>query len=213
MATLSGFTRPSDPIDSVTMATTISSALGKTVTVEVTPTDILVTGVTLISGDSATAQTAITSYFYPFMQSGLLTADNPDMSANRHDRGITEYAAYNADTTVAGLSNKVQSGSTIATGAWPILRKATTNASGVATIYLTVDGTSGTVAVFNTIYEDGIVAMPVGANNYNVTSCVISGDRKSMAVTLSQIKTVLTLLTYSATADAGIEVRAAIWGK
>lgn len=211
--TLSGFIRPSDPIDSATMASAISTALGKTVTVEVSLTDVLVTGSSVVSGDFTATQAAITAYFFPFMQSGLLSADNPDMSANRHNRGITGYAAYNADTAVAALANKAQSGSTIVTSAWPILRKATTNASGVATIYLTVDGTSGTAAAFSTIYEDGIVAMPVGANNYNVTSCVISGDRKSMAVTLSQIKTVLTLLTYSATADAGIEVRAAIWGK
>lgn len=214
MATLSGFTRPSDPIDSLTMASAISTAISKTVTVEVTLTDVLVTGASLVSGDTSAVQTAITAYFYPFMQSGILTADNPDMSANRHNRGITEYAAYNADTTVASLANKVQSGSTVATGAWAILRKASTNSSGVATIYLTTDGTSGTGAAFSTVYEDGIIVMPIGsASNYQVVSVVLSGDKKSIAVTVNQLGSVVLGLVNVTSAASGVEVRAAVWGK
>lgn len=213
MPTQSGFARPTDPINAVDMATQISTAIGKTVTCEITPTDVLVTGATISGGDTSAIQIAMTAYFYSFFQYGAPLVDNPDMSSSRHDKGITEHAAYMADSAVASIPNKVHSGSTIDTGAWPILRKATTNGSGVATIYLTTDGTSGTAAAFATIYEDGIVAMPVGANNYNVTGVVISGDKKTMAVTCSQIKTVLGLLTFSSTADAGIEVRAAVWGK
>lgn len=214
MATRSGFIRPSDPINAVDMAANISTAIGKTVTCEVTLTDILVTGTGLSSADDSAIQVAITAYSFAYLQYGAVISDNPDMSGNRHDRGVTEHAAYMADTNVASVSNKVQSsGSTIITGAWPILRKATTNSSGVAVIYLTTDGTSGTGAAFSTVYEDGIVVMGVGAANYNPTTIVISGDKKTCTVTLNQIKSVLGLLSYNATADAGVEVRAAVWGK
>lgn len=214
MATLSGFTRPSDPINAADLLAQISTALGKTVdTLVITPTDIQVTGSTIVSGDQTSAQTAVTTYFYNYTQYGVPVSDNPDMSANNHGGGVTQHAAYMADTAVANLSNKVQTGSTVATGAWAILRKATTNSSGVATIYLTTDGTSGTAAAFETVYEDGIVCMPVGADNYQVTSCVLSGDKKSIAVTLNKIANLLGVLTFSTTAGAGVEVRAAVWGK
>lgn len=128
--------------------------------------------------------------------------------------GVTSHAALMADTAVAALSNKVHSGSTIDTGAWPILRKASTNSSGVATIYLTADGTSGTAAAFTTVYEDGIIVMPVGAaNNYQVASVVLSGDKKSIAITVNTLSTVVLSLVTVTTAAAGVEVRGAIWGK
>lgn len=213
MATLSGFTRPSDPINAVDIATAISTAIGKTVGVVVTPTDLEVTGTTLVVGDTSAVQVAITAYFYAYLQYGAPMADNPDMSTNRHNYGISEHAAYMADSAVANLSNKVQVGAGLATGAWAYLAKASTNSSGVATVYLTSDGTSGGTAVFATVYEDGVVAMPVGSDNYQITSCVLAGDKKSIAVTLNKISTVLGLLTLSTTAGAGIEVRAAVWGK
>lgn len=128
--------------------------------------------------------------------------------------GVTSHAALTADTAVAALSNKVHSGSTIDTGAWPILRKASTNSSGVATIYLTADGTSGTAAAFATVYEDGIVAMPVGsASNYQIVSIVLSGDKKSIAVTVNQLGSVVLGLVNVTSAASGVEVRAAVWGK
>jgi len=53
----------------------------------------------------------------------------------------------------------------------------------------------------------------VGAANYNPTSIVISSDRKTLTVTMNQIKTVLGLLSFNATADAGVVVQGTIWGK
>lgn len=213
MATLTGFTRPSDPIDSAQMASDISTAVGSTVSCIVTPTDIQVTGTSISESNRTAIQAAMTAYYYRFLQYGAELVDNPDMSTARHNRGISEYATFMADTSVANLANKVQSGSTIATGAWAILRKASTNSSGVATIYLTTDGTSGTAAAFSTVYEDGIVAMAVGPDNYQVTSCVLAGDKKSIAVTLNRISSVLGVITLASTAGAGVEVRAAVWGK
>lgn len=128
---------------------------------------------------------------------------------------ITAHAALTADTAVEAKINKSHStGSTINTGTWPILRKATTNSSGVATIYLTIDGTSGTAAEFSTVYEDGIIVMPVGtANNYQVASVVLSGDKKSIAVTVNTLSVVALGLVTLTTAPTGVEVRGAIWGK
>lgn len=214
--TLSGFIRPSDPIDSAAIASAISTALSKTVSVVVTSTDVLVTGngSTLILGDGTVTQTAITAYYYPYTQIGLQVADNQDMSASRHDKAITEHAAYNADVAVAALANRIQSGSSVETGAWAILRKASTNSSGVATIYLTTDGTSGAGAAFSTVYEDGIIVMPIGSgSNYQTVSVVLSGDKKSIAVTVNQLGSVVLGLVNVTSAAAGVEVRAAVWGK
>lgn len=108
---------------------------------------------------------------------------------------------------------KEYTASGIQSGGFPILRKASTNSSGVATIYLTDTNLSSGAALFATVFEDGIVAMPVGANNYQVTGVVLSGDKKSIAVSLNQISSVLGILTLSSTAGSGVEVRAAIWGK
>lgn len=139
--------------------------------------------------------------------------DDGDMATASTTLASSQRASYAADLLVASQANKVQSGSSVVTGAWAILRKASTNSSGVATIYLTTDGTSGTGAAFGTVYEDGIVAMPVGPDNYQVTSCVLSGDKKSIAVTLNKISSILGVITLSSTAGAGVEVRAAVWGK
>lgn len=127
--------------------------------------------------------------------------------------GVTSHAALTADLTVAALDNKSQNSSGVVTGSWVYLGKASTNSSGVATVYLTSDGTSGGTAAFSTVYEDGIIAMAVGADNYQVTSCVLAGDKKSLAVTLNYIRPVLGVLTLSSTAPAGVEVRTSIWGK
>lgn len=197
------------------MGSTISTAIGKTVTVVVTPTDVQVTGATVSESDRTAIQAAMTAYIFPFLQYGAPISDNPDMSGDRHDRGVTEHAAYVSDLVAYNAANRAQgSGSTVTTGAWPILRKATTNSSGVATIYLTTDGTSGTSAAFSsTVLEDGIQATPVGAANYNATSLTVSGDKKTLTVVLNQIKTVLGLLTFNSTADSGVEVRTVTWGK
>lgn len=146
--------------------------------------------------------------------SNNLTPDSDGtMTANSDSVVATQKASRTADVAVAALANKSQIATGTNTGSWAYLAKASTNSSGVATIYMTSDGTSGGTASFGTVYEDGIVAMPVGTDNYQVTSCVLAGDKKSIAVTLNKIANVLGLLTFSTTAGAGVEVRAAIWGK
>lgn len=145
--------------------------------------------------------------------SAYLSTDGT-MTANSDSLVATQKASRTADFAVAALTNKVQSGSTVDTTAWPILRKASTNSSGVATIYLTTDGTSGTAAAFSTVYEDGIVVMPIGSSsNYQVVSVVLSGDKKSIAVTVNQLGSVVLGLVNVTSAASGVEVRAAVWGK
>lgn len=218
MPTLTGFTRPSDPINAVDMGIAISTAIGKTVTCVVTQTDIQVTGSTISGADTSNIQAAMTAYFYAYLQYGAPISDNPTMSGTQHGRGVTEAVAYVGDlaalTLATAASNKVQSGSTVETGAWPILRKASTNSSGVATIYLTTDGTSGTAAAFSTVYEDGIVVMPIGSSsNYQVVSLVLDASKKFITVTVNQLGSVVLGLVNVTSAAAGVEVRAAVWGK
>lgn len=150
----------------------------------------------------------------PVFQASPNQLSNSVPMADDSSFGVTSHAALTADTTVLASINRVQSGSSVDTGAWPILRKASTNSAGVATIYLTSDGTSGTSAVFSTVYEDGIVAMPIGSSsNYQVVSVVLSGDKKSIAVTVNQLGSVVLGLVNVTSAASGVEVRAAVWGK
>lgn len=148
-----------------------------------------------------------------FSPTNVTLSDTVPMADNS-SFGVTSHAALLADSTVLASINRVQNTSSVDTGAWPILRKANTNSSGIATIYLTLDGTSGTAAAFSSVYEDGIIVMPVGtANNYQVATVVLSGDKKSIAVTVNTLSTVLLGLVSLTNAPSGVEVRAAVWGK
>lgn len=144
---------------------------------------------------------------------GMVLLDSPDMLTDDHDKASTVHLSLQSDNAVLAQVNRAQTGSTVTTGAWPMLRKANTNSSGVATIALTTDGTVGGTAAFGTVMEDGIQVTAIGVANYNVTGIVVAGDKKTMTVTLNQIKTVLSLLSYNATADAGVECRSTTWGK
>lgn len=56
--------------------------------------------------------------------------------------------------------------------------------------------------------------MPVGASsNYQIVSIVLAGDKKSIAVTVNQLGSVVLGLVNVTSAAAGVEVRAAVWGK
>lgn len=174
MITLSGFIRPSDPINSSDLALGISSAIAKTVTVIVTPTDIQVTGATLVSGDQTNVQTAITAYFYAYMQYGAPISDNPTMSSTQHDRGITESVAYQGDLNAYNLAmtnintsktanrtyiNGVAQNGTALTGDLVEWIVTLTTASGVVTDYVTTEGatrTSGGTSLCSSIFPDSI---------------------------------------------------------
>lgn len=126
----------------------------------------------------------------------------------------SEHSAYQGDVTVAGQIGKLQTSAGIVYGAWPYPFTATTNASGVAVVYLTSDGTSTGSPAFSTIYQQSASPIGIGAGNYNNTSIVFSGTgNKIMTITVNQITTVLGLLTQTATASAGVVVQGTIWGK
>lgn len=165
-STFTGFTRPSDPINFTDLATQITTALGKTVTVVVTPTDIQVTGASLVTGDSTNIQTVITAYFYNYVQVGVPLSDNPNMSTQRHDYGVSEYALYqniaagvNTKTANRTYVNGVAQNGTAQTGDLVEWIETTTTASGTTTSYVTTEGatrTSGGTALCSTIFPDSI---------------------------------------------------------
>lgn len=61
---LTGFTRVPDPINSEQLASAITTALGKTAWVEVTPTEAIVEGSTIGESDRAAIQTVINAYTF-----------------------------------------------------------------------------------------------------------------------------------------------------
>jgi len=137
-------------------------------------------------------------------------SDNPDMSPSRSAFIPTEYAAYNADLRVR---RKGWVSGVLIQDLTPYLGHGSTNASGVATIYLTDDNTSTGNAVFSSIYTDGIVAMPVGVtSNYQVTDVTVAANRKSLTVTVNQLGSVILGLVNVTSAASGVEVKAIVMG-
>lgn len=213
MAILTGFTRPTDPISSIDMASQISTAIGKTVTCEIMPTDIQVTGMTISGADTSAIQSAMTAYFYSFFQYGAPLTDNPDMSSNRHDKGITEHAAYTADTTVlATAQRKAWVSGVLKLNSFVYYSKATTT-SGTVTFYLTNDGTSSGTAVFNNIYADSIAISPYGASAvYQISAPIIAGNKKSITATVNQVTSVLVGLLQITSATNGVTCNLLVLG-
>lgn len=210
MATLSGFTRPTDPINAVDMALAITTAIGKTVTCEITATDVLVTGATISGADTSNIQVAMTAYQYGYLQYGAPISDLTDMSTARHDRGITERVAYAGDTATYNAAKlKIYVTGALKTGSTIYSSKASTaGGSGNVTFYVTSDGTSSGTAIFNNIYADSIIVVAYGSSGsyqpYNVT---VAGDKKSISATISQITNVLSIATISSAAANGIDCR------
>lgn len=212
-STFSGFTRPADPIDATQLATKISTDIGKTVLAVVTSTDVLITGGTLVSGDGTGIQNSMNTYFYIGLQYGaaMYADDDGTMAADSGVHIPTQRAVVNY---LGANSDHIRTGGGLISGAIPYLLKGVTNASGIATLYITGDGTSTGTAVFSTVYEDGILAMPIGAtSNYQVLGIVLSGDKKSIAVSVNQLGSVILGLVNVTSAAAGVEVRAVVVGK
>lgn len=137
-------------------------------------------------------------------------ADSPDMSNDRSTHVVTEHAAYGGDTRVR---RKGWVSGSLISDLTPYLGHANTNASGIATVYLTDDGTSSGSAVFSSMYADGIVAMPVGSSsNYQVTAVNVAGDKKSISVTVNQLGSVVLGLVNVTSAASGVEVKAIVMG-
>lgn len=217
MATLTGFTRPSDPINAVDLQTAISTALGKTVTVAVTPTDLQVTGSTLISGDQTATQVAITAYFYAYLQYGAPISDNPAMSSSQHGRGVTEsvvtqgdIATYDAATAYA--QRKAWVSGVLKPNSFIYYSKATT-VSGNVTFYITDDGTATGNAVFTSVYADSVTISPYGSSAvYQISAPTVASDKKSITATVNQVTSVVLGLIQISSVANGVQVNMLVLG-
>lgn len=168
MLTLTGFTRPADPVWGDQLATMISTALGKTVTCLVTAGDIQVTGNSLLSGDMAVIQAAMSAYVYvpPNLGNVMVGDSDATLSANSDTHISTEKALktyidgrVGTKTTIRYYLNGVAQNGTAATGDIVEWIETVTTASGVTTSYITTEGTtrtSGGTALLSTLFPDSI---------------------------------------------------------
>lgn len=109
MPTLTGFTRTADPINADQLRDAIGIALSKSVVCDINISSINVSGNTLVIGDTALIQSTINSYVYiplPGDRNYFIAtndmSNNPNMSADRSNKVITEHAAYSADSLLEG---------------------------------------------------------------------------------------------------------------
>lgn len=211
MSTLTGFTRPTDPINAVDIASAISIAIGKTVTCIVTATDVQVTGATISGADTSNIQTAITAYTFGYLQYGAPISDIFPMTSARHDRGVTEAVAYAGD--VATRRKNWISGSLKSDSFVYASKASVAGGAGIVTFYITDDGTSTGNVVFTNVYADSILVVPFGsAGQYQAYSPTLAGDKKSITATIAQATNVLGILTFNATAANGIDCRLYVIG-
>lgn len=123
----------------------------------------------------------------------------------------TDHAALTSDLAIQAQIGKLQTSAGIVFGAWPYPFTATTNASGIATIYITNDGTSSGTAAFSTIVAQSISPLAVGAaSNYQIANAVISG--KTLTVTVNQLGSVVLGLVNVTSAAAGVTIQGTLWG-
>lgn len=217
MLTLSGFARPSDPINAVDLQTAVSTALGKTVTVVVTPTDLQVTGSTLVPGDQTATQVAITAYFYAYLQYGASISDNPTMSSTQHGRVVTEsvvaqgdIATYNA--AIAYAQRKAWVSGVLKPNSFIYYSKATT-VSGNVTFYITDDGTATGNVVFTNVYADSVTISPYGSSAvYQISAPTVASDKKSITATVNQVTSVVLGLIQISSVANGVQVNMLVLG-
>lgn len=137
-----------------------------------------------------------------------MSNDTP-MSADRTDKVVTEHAAYQSDLLTR---RKAWVSGVLKNDAFIYSSKAST-VSGSATFYITSDGTSGGSAVFSNVYADTVAVIPYGTSgSYQPSNVVVSGDKKSITVDVSQATNVLGLLTFNSTAANGIDCRLYVMG-
>lgn len=109
MAILTGFTRVSDPINAEQLASSISTALGKTVGVEITPTEALVWGTNISESDRTAIQAAISAYSYVAPTAQAVHTHN-EYSATNHthqyaDTSHTHDTAHNHDASYSATGH------------------------------------------------------------------------------------------------------------
>lgn len=187
--TFSGFTRPTDPISMADLGTKISADIGKAVTVVVTGTDILVTGLTLVSGDGSGIQTSISAYMYVPLQfpsnASLYADDDNTLSANSGTRIPTQRAIkgfLNGKIRRTYFNGAAQTG-TPNTGDVIEWIDSVTTTSGNAVFYLTSDHTAAGTALCSAIYAPGADATTVDATGaYPRGVAIVSVDLKSVTI-------------------------------
>lgn len=209
MATLTGFTRPTDPINAVDIGAAISVAIGKAVNCVITATDVQVTGTTINGADTSNIQAAITAYQYAYLQYGAPISDTFPMG-NSHGRAVTEAVAVAGDLATrrkAWVTGVLKNDCFIYSS-----KAVTAGGSGLVTFYITDDGTSSGNAVFTNVYADSISIGGYGTGGqYQASGLAVAGDKKSITATISQLVPVL-VVTFSAAAANGIECRLYVMG-
>lgn len=144
----------------------------------------------------------------PLTNSTLLT-DNPDMSADRHGIGVSEHAAYTADS--AGQRKAWVTG-VLKLGSFSYFASGTTTGGNI-TFYLTDNGLAGGNAVFTNVYADSITISPYGASAvYQISSPTVSGDKKSITATVNQVTSVVLGLIQIASASNGVACNLLVLG-
>lgn len=208
--TISGFTRMSDPISASTLATKISTDIGKTVTVEVSPTDVLVTGGTLISGDKAAIQTSMNSYFYAGLEYGvgLYADDDSTMATNSGIRVPTQRAvkAYMDTKTKVYVNGSAKA-------KWIFYVANAVTATGTVTFYITDNGLSTGNAVYTNVYADSIFfTAPSSSALYTYSSVTVSTDKKSITASVNQVSSIVLGLLSVVTPSNGVTVQLTVIG-
>lgn len=216
MTTLTGFTRPADPIVELGLEAKILADTGLVVTTLINPTTIDVTGASISSGNTAAIQTSISSYVYtnPIGDPTKVNITAIESASNMGGSSTavpSSYTALAGDTTVYNATrNRAYINGTLTYDVIAWLDTATTNASGVATFYLTSTHAAGGAAIFSSIYSYGVVATPYGPDAYQEAVVSISGSTVTVTVT----KAVVTLgIITTSTAANGITVTLNVMGK
>lgn len=138
-----------------------------------------------------------------------MSNDTP-MTADRTTKVVTEHAAYQSDLLTrrkAWVSGTLKNDSFIYAS-----KAVTAGGSGLVTFYITDDGTSSGNAVFTNVYSDTVAVNGYGTGGqYQASGLTVSGDKKSITATMSQLVPVL-VVTFSAAAANGIECRLYVMG-
>lgn len=218
MTTLTGFTRPADPIVEIGLEAKILADTGFVVTTILNPTTVDVTGSTITSANTSVLQTSISSYIYtnPIGDStkiNVTAMDNNVPMGGGATNVVTSYSALTNDTAVYNSTrNRAYINGTLTYDVIAWLDSATTNSSGVATFWLTDNHLSTGNAIYSTVYSFGINSSPYGSSPYQQVVPTISSDKKSITVTVNQVTVVLGLIS-TTSAASGVTITLNVMGK
>lgn len=133
---------------------------------------------------------------------------------------LTSHSAYQGDVqTLAAASsysdthgNKSYVSGVQKAGAFVYASKAVTS-SGSAVFYITDDGTASGNAVFTNIFADSINIVIYGnAATYQPFTPTVSGDKKSITISVNQVTNISVLSLLFVAASNGIDVRLWVMG-